>query len=257
MSRPLPRWEVSLSAAPDLAQIGRVVVLEEEALVKHRIDRFWELRVYKDGATVEYQGVEQLLAPGSAALFAPGSEVVHRMNPGACFCYAHFHFAPGEKSERIPIFSSFGVGGEEILHTAIAEAVGFYPQNPLRAGLRLWDVLWTLAGCEAAGPVAVARTEIEQRISEPVYVPDLARSAGISHTHLTRMFNSTFGASVVDYIRARRMEHAFHLLTSTTLPIKAIAAMVGLAEGTLFNKAVHKHFGLGPRAIRAGKKPKG
>ncbi len=50
-------------------------------------------------------------------------------------------------------------------------------------------------------------------------IPEIARAAGISHNHLTRLFRAETGTTVVAYIRRRRLQRAHHLLRATTLSI--------------------------------------
>ena len=109
-------------------------------------------------------------------------------------------------------------------------------------------------GSGAAGhpAVAAAIAYIEANLARPLTVPALARAAGVSHNHLTRLFGSETGTTVVAYIRERRMARARHLLVSSTLSIPAVAASVGIPDLQAFNKACHRELGGSPRAVRAG-----
>ena len=94
---------------------------------------------------------------------------------------------------------------------------------------------------------------IELRLAETLSVKALADEVGISHNHLTRLFRAAVGDTVIGYIRQRRVQRARHLLEHTTLPIKTVAAQVGiedprhsinLSAPTL--AARHARFGTGP-----------
>lgn len=93
---------------------------------------------------------------------------------------------------------------------------------------------------------------IEEHLAGPLSVPAIARAAGVSHTHLTRLFREDTGHTVVAYIRHRRTERARHLLIASTLAIPAIAATVGIPDLQAFNKACRKELGASPRAVREG-----
>jgi transcriptional regulator GlxA family with amidase domain len=80
----------------------------------------------------------------------------------------------------------------------------------------------------------------------------VARAAGVSHNHLTRLFRAETGLPVVGWIRQRRMARARHLLTATTMSIPAVAASVGINDLQAFNKACRRELGGSPRAVRAG-----
>ncbi|WP_344144381.1 helix-turn-helix domain-containing protein, partial [Kribbella yunnanensis] len=91
---------------------------------------------------------------------------------------------------------------------------------------------------------------IEANLARPVTVAAVARIAGVSHNHLTRLFQAETGSTVIGYLRRRRMTRARHLLVSSTLSIPAVAASVGIPDLQAFNKACHRELGASPRSIR-------
>ena len=132
-----------------------------------------------------------------------------------------------------------------------------FPTQPLRAEVRMWDLLWTAVGEPTSSTqrqVHPAVTEIirqiELRLHEPLLVESLAREVGVSHNHLTRLFRATMGQTVKGYMLERRMAKARHLLQKTSTPIKSIAYDVGFEDLHAFNKAVRHHMGKSPRALR-------
>jgi AraC family transcriptional regulator len=58
------------------------------------------------------------------------------------------------------------------------------------------------------------------------------------------------GDTVIGYIRGRRVQRAQHLLEHTTLPIKTIAAQVGIEDTRHFYKVVHAILGQSPTQVR-------
>ncbi|MDF9815002.1 transcriptional regulator GlxA family with amidase domain [Streptomyces sp. SPB162] len=98
--------------------------------------------------------------------------------------------------------------------------------------------------------VAAAIAHIESHLADPLTVPGIARAAGVSHNHLTRLFRAATGDTVVAHIRRRRLERARHLLVESTLSIAAVAASVGIADLQAFNKACRRELGASPRAVR-------
>jgi transcriptional regulator GlxA family with amidase domain len=136
------------------------------------------------------------------------------------------------------------------------EAIGFFPTDPRRAEVRVWDVLLTVLEAATADaptlPIPVWRTleTIEQRMHEPLSVAHLARQVGLSHNHLTRLFRAATGQTVVEAIQRRRMERARHLLQFSNMPVKEIAVLVGLPDLQHFNKAVRRHLGASPTKFR-------
>ena len=117
----------------------------------------------------------------------------------------------------------------------------------------MWRIAHLAPTAERPGPhpaVSTAIAYIESRLATPLTVPDVARVAGVSHNHLTRLFRAAIGDTVVGYIRSRRLDRAQHLLRASTLSVSAVAASVGIPDLHAFNKACRREFGASPRALR-------
>ena len=84
----------------------------------------------------------------------------------------------------------------------------------------------------------------------------IAKRAGISHNQLTRLSDQTFGLGVAAYMRKRRLDKAEHLLDRSNLPIKAIAAEMGIPDLQQFNKFMRKETGSSPTKIRLKRPPR-
>jgi transcriptional regulator GlxA family with amidase domain len=55
---------------------------------------------------------------------------------------------------------------------------------------------------------------------------------------------------VIGHLLRRRATRAQHLLLTTNLPVKVIAAEVGVPDLQEFNKLIRRHCGHSPRAVR-------
>ncbi len=86
----------------------------------------------------------------------------------------------------------------------------------------------------------------------PLTLGDLARAAGVSKTHLTRVFQSTLGVSPVEALRHLRLDRAVTLLARTNLPIQQVAEATGFPNPFHFSKVFRAVYGTSPRAFRAG-----
>ena len=71
--------------------------------------------------------------------------------------------------------------------------------------------------------IALMKANIQRRLS----VRDLAWSVNLSSSHLRRLFKSETGKSVTNYLRNLRLQHSRHLLETTFLSVKEVAASVG------------------------------
>ncbi|MET7345154.1 helix-turn-helix domain-containing protein [Streptomyces sp. NPDC087866] len=224
-----------------------------------RLPQLWQLHLYDYSGTLEYDGFRHPVRPGYVSLVPPGTEVHFHYDTTPCrHLYAHFTLPGHGERRRVPAVQDAGADAT-LLSGLLRQAATACPQPSARAAAELWTALWRMtspAGVSVnrAGPqravLRTAMTHIEEHLAEPLDVPDIARAAGISHTHLTRLFRKDTGHTVVGYIRHRRMKRAQHLLTASTLAIPAIAATVGIPDLQAFNKTCRKELGASPRAVR-------
>lgn len=91
---------------------------------------------------------------------------------------------------------------------------------------------------------------IENRLRETLSVPDLADQAQLSQNYLARAFRARYGMTVPHYVLQRRIELAQHLLTTSRLSIKQVAAEVGLPDIQHFNKQFRRLAGSSPTVYR-------
>lgn len=85
---------------------------------------------------------------------------------------------------------------------------------------------------------------------EPKSIGSAAESLGITPRHLSRVFQSTFGVSPLNYLMTKRLLMAKLLLTDTELPVTDIAIAAGFGSISRFNVAFKKHYRLVPSALR-------
>ncbi len=78
----------------------------------------------------------------------------------------------------------------------------------------------------------------------------LARRAGVSERHLTRLFLTHLGQTPGRHVRQRRTEAAAHLLTSTTLPLARVASRCGLRSTETLRQAFAAAYGISPSRYR-------
>ncbi|WP_106176826.1 GlxA family transcriptional regulator [Prauserella shujinwangii] len=80
--------------------------------------------------------------------------------------------------------------------------------------------------------------------------PALAARARISERQLTRLFREHLGTSPGRYVRAVRTEAAARLLTSTALPLSAVARRCGFGSAEALRQAFLDHYDASPSAWR-------
>ena len=86
-------------------------------------------------------------------------------------------------------------------------------------------------------------------------VASLAGTVGMSRSAFARGFGATFDMSPMEFVAKTRLHHAAHLLSSTIVPVKTIAASVGFSSRSHFSRAFRDAYGSDPRTYRKGVAP--
>ncbi len=95
-----------------------------------------------------------------------------------------------------------------------------------------------------------AITVMFDRPDAPFTVQKLADVAGMSRAAFAGHFKETFGRPPMDYLREVRLCRAAKLLTTTDMPVKAVAAQVGYTSRTYFSRAFKAFVGSSPADYR-------
>lgn len=175
------------------------------------------------------------------------------------------HFEEGERAAEpvvaIPLHLRLGSAStpvrERMAHVARLHArAGESRMAAASASLALQELLLWVA--ERTSPLATGCTAVEQaaaildqRFSEPLSVPQIAREVGRSQGYLARQFRARYGVTISHRLLERRVAHARYLLEATDLPIWRVAERVGIPDQHYFNKTVRRLLGASPSAIRA------
>ncbi len=95
-----------------------------------------------------------------------------------------------------------------------------------------------------------ATTNIRAHLSEDLPLDKIAKIAGISPQHLSRLFRNELNTNFVKYITERRMDKACKLLKNTTLGIAEIAERCGYSDANYFAKVFRRNKSLSPGNYR-------
>ncbi|MFJ2364198.1 helix-turn-helix domain-containing protein [Pseudomonas sp. NPDC087697] len=120
--------------------------------------------------------------------------------------------------------------GERLLTSSLAHEMlshTLLSQVGLRQGLRL-------KGGLAAHQRRQLVEYIDHQLAEPISLGQLAGLCALSEYHFARMFRESFGLPPHQYLLARRLTHARHLLRSTSQPLGEIALACGFASASHF-----------------------
>lgn len=106
-----------------------------------------------------------------------------------------------------------------------------------------------------AHPAVAAALELARSLAEsddPVSptLGDLARAAGVSKVHLTRLFHEHFGMPPVEAVRLARLDRAAALLGGTMLPVQDVARAAGFNDPFNFSRTFRARYGCPPSDYR-------
>ncbi|MGC1272166.1 MAG: AraC family transcriptional regulator [Planctomycetaceae bacterium] len=96
---------------------------------------------------------------------------------------------------------------------------------------------------------AVLRRVLEN-YSQPIAIPDLAASVGLSVSQFDRRFKALFGMTPREYVLRVRVDAAIHLLVTTDLSVARIALDCGFYDQSSFGKQFRKRTGVTPAEYR-------
>jgi AraC family transcriptional regulator len=121
--------------------------------------------------------------------------------------------------------------------------------------LLLWCAARAQAQSVAPDPEAAAIVErvaaiIDAKFDALPSISRIAREVGKSQNYVARRFREHFGMTILQYALGRRVAQARVLLEATDLPIRQVAARVGIDDAQYFNKQIRRQLGDSPSAIR-------
>jgi len=107
------------------------------------------------------------------------------------------------------------------------------------------------------GLVADARVKramllIEQNLSTPPKVHEIALNVGLSKRQLERLFRKVVGKSIQEFSRDLRVYYGLWLLANSSKSITSVATESGFADPSHFNRLFRATFGCAPSSLRKG-----
>ena len=99
-------------------------------------------------------------------------------------------------------------------------------------------------------PVARALDLINHQYDQPLRVEDIARHAGLSAFHFSRIFRKAVGRSPHAYLTARRVVAAKKLLAETNYSLGEVSARCGYRQHSHFTGIFRRSVGMLPRQYR-------
>ena len=258
-SRQAQTVALCLATPPEVISLGPRVHGRGGSLERWRLPELHSLHLYTYRAEVDVDGVRHQIYPGSVSIVPPDAQMDFRFEGPSEHVFAHLRLPEAAPAEQLPVMQHLGIDSHP-LQERLRAASFLTEAAPLAA--ELWSILWQLAGFARRHDglstvdhpsLLLAVGHVEAHLGEFLTVSEIAAAARMSPSHLNRLFRTSFGTSLIGYLRRRRMARAQHLLRDTTQTVASIAAAVGIPDLQAFNKACRREWGLSPRAIRLRK----
>ena len=112
-----------------------------------------------------------------------------------------------------------------------------YMAPPKKGGLGQWQI-------------ERVKRYIEDRLSGPLQIKDLAALVHLSASHFSRSFHTSFGERPSAYILRRRMEHAKQMMLLSDMPLCEVALACGMCDQAHFTRTFRRITGTSPNAWR-------
>ncbi len=100
------------------------------------------------------------------------------------------------------------------------------------------------------GLVRKVERNLKTHFQQPNALTRAVKAAGIPERTLKRRFKSATGIAPIDYLQNLRIEHAKHLLETTSLPVEEISAEAGYSNVSFFRRLFKRLVGVTPLNYR-------
>lgn len=91
---------------------------------------------------------------------------------------------------------------------------------------------------------------INQNISGPLPLKDIARHVFMSSAYLSTTYKNVTGKNITDYIQERRVSTACFLIRTTSKALSKVSLETGFSDANYFTKVFKKKIGMTPREYR-------
>ncbi len=95
---------------------------------------------------------------------------------------------------------------------------------------------------------------MENNLSEPLSLLEIADDAGLSRRQIERLFRQEMGRSPARYYLEIRLDRARHLLVQSAMPVVEVAVACGFVSASHFSKCYREVYNRSPQQERAERK---
>ena len=243
----------------------------------HSGEKLWPRRILdyelffilEGTATYSVNGLRYAVGPNMLIMVRPGTEETLEWVscPRAWLFYLHFDIAamPSGWPEGClwpTLVCDPPVATSHFMHSIIQRLPAEMPPNPPSRHITcllealIGEVLLDSPPLAARWPDPVARAihRMRQVFNQPppktLTLAELARAAGVTCQHLSRLFLAHFGMPPIHMLGLMRLQCALALLSHTTLSVGVIADRCGFENQSYFSRRFTAHFGMSPSRVR-------
>jgi AraC-like DNA-binding protein len=109
---------------------------------------------------------------------------------------------------------------------------------------------------EGTEPWVKAKHFMERYFSQPIGLPEIAQSAGLSKNYFCTKFQEQAGVTPIYYLQKRRIEEGVRLLKQSNKSIQEITELIGFESSSYFGKVFQKFIGVSPGEYRSSRDPR-
>ncbi|MFP7296348.1 AraC family transcriptional regulator [Neobacillus niacini] len=226
--------------------------------------------ITKGNGEVMINGEKYDLSPGKLIVFTPGMtyDKSSSSNPLEFYFIRFTHAGAFEKKEqwyfKLPHEISFPLRGVYSIKNSSGVALIFDEVHSLskrrgstfaiRQKLLFQELLLTLIQDFHAQSISKdTRQVIEETIEyighhyhKNITLTDLAKLAGLSKSHYSRLFKKNTGYSPIEYLTHLRIDRAKELLAHSDIKVKEVSQNVGYEDELYFSRIFKKLVGVSP-----------
>jgi AraC family transcriptional regulator len=213
---------------------------------------------------------EHRLSPGTVVLRQPGIEETYVWDEQHQTRLVYFHFDLIHRGKRLQANAQWPVlrkiSEDDVLPSLFRHVGWLQRRKPIgwesleQLSLRTLLASFVTGGSGMAmeavdripAPVekALQLFETQAREHQNVTLPQLAKAAGVSSRHLTRLFQESIGCSPLEALRLIRLERSANLLVRSNLQIQEVAQFFGFESAFHYSKRFREAYGKSPRKFR-------
>lgn len=91
---------------------------------------------------------------------------------------------------------------------------------------------------------------VKENITQNLTIDDIAKGSQVSKSMLYKLFSTSFGCTVSEYVKTKKIEKSIDLLLNDDLSIEEISEKLGFSSASYYSKTFKKIKGISPGKFR-------